>query len=356
MTGSPRLKLSLLELPIYKAGARPDAGTLAFARLASNEVPFAPLPAVLRAVMSAAGELNRYPDPASEVLIAALSRHHDVHEGQIAVGTGSVAIGAQLVQVTAERGDEVVFAWRSFEAYPIFAGLAQAVSVAVPLDSGGRHDLDAMLAAVTSRTRAIFLCSPNNPTGPTITHDDALRFCDRLPEDVLIVIDEAYREFVTAPDAVDGIAIARSRPNVCVLRTFSKAYGLAALRVGYAISSTSVIGALRRTATLFGVNSIAQAAAVESLRASDELLTRVSEIVRERERVREALISARWDVPDAQGNFVWLPTGARTEQFEASARRAGVLVRAYPQQGCRVTVAGPVDNDRFLALAGAASS
>ena len=171
----------------------------------------------------------------------------------------------QLIQATCDPGDEVVYAWRSFEAYPIVVAIAGATSVQVPLDADARHDLEAMRAAITERTRLVLVCTPNNPTGPVVHQDELDAFLDRVPSDVLVVIDEAYLEFVTDPEAPDALATYRQRPNVAVLRTFSKAYGLAGLRVGYAVAHEPVAQALRKTAVPFGVSDIAQQAAIASL-------------------------------------------------------------------------------------------
>lgn len=350
MDTTPRLRAALADLPAYKAGQRPTS-TEDAARLASNETTDGPLPGVAEAVAAATLQSHRYPDPAAADLVAALTRHHQLPAGHVAVGTGSVAVGGQLVYAAAGPGDDVIFAWRSFEAYPIFVALAGARAVQVPLTDSGRHDLQAMAAAVTSATRAIIVCTPNNPTGPAVTQADLQRFCAAIPPDVLIIIDEAYREFTTATDAADGVSIYRDYPNVSILRTFSKAYGLAAFRVGYAVAHPPVVDALRRIAIPFGVSSPAQAAAIVSLNATRHLRRRVAAVVEERARVQACLRRHGWEVPDAQGNFVWLPTGAKTDSFELLCRQAGVLVRAYSGDGCRVTIGTRSENDRFLRVA-----
>ena len=215
-------------------------------------------------------------------------------ESRLALGPGSVGVLGQLVAATCDPGDEVVFAWRSFEAYPILVTLAGAVPVMVPLADGDRHDLAAMAAAITPRTRMVLVCTPNNPTGTAVGDAELEVFLEQVPSDVLVVLDEAYLEFVTAPDSPDALAVHRSRSNVVVLRTFSKAYGLAGLRVGYAVAHEAVAEALRKAAIPFGVNSLAQVAAVASLEAFDELEVRVKELVSERERVVAALREQGW--------------------------------------------------------------
>jgi len=242
----------------------------------------------------------------------------------------------------------VVFAWRSFEAYPIITHVVGARSVRVPLDADHRHDLDAMADAITDRTRLIFVCNPNNPTGTAVRRAELERFLDRVPGDVLVVLDEAYREFVRDVEVPDGVEFYRERPNVCVLRTFSKAYGLAGLRVGFAIAHEPVAAALRKTAVPFGVSQLAQDAAVASLRAEDELLGRVGSLVCERKRVVEALRGQGWTVPQTEANFVWLRLGERTVAFAGVCERAGVVVRPFPGEGVRVTIGETEANDIFL--------
>ena len=347
---APRLRAALDGVPAYRAGRPAPEGAF---KISSNENPYPPLPSVLAAIEQAAGQVNRYPDFASSALVEALAGRFGVPAGHLAVGTGSVAVAQQVLMATAGEGDEVVFPWRSFEAYPILVQLSGATSVRVPLTADGGHDLAAMAAAVTDRTRVVFVCNPNNPTGPPVRRAALERFLDAVPGDVLVVLDEAYREFVRDPDVPDGIELYRDRPNVAVLRTFSKAYGLAGLRVGFAVAHEPVAAALRKTAVPFGVSDLAQAAAVASLDAEPELLERVDALVAERERVLAALRRLGIAVPESQANFVWLGLGERTEAFAAACERAGVVVRAFPGEGVRVTVAEPEASDRFLAVAAA---
>lgn len=348
-----RLRPALDALPAYTPGRPASApeGVTAY-KISSNENPFPPLPSVLEVLRAAAESVNRYPDMAVTALTEALAARLDVPAARIATGPGSVGVLAQLVAATCGPGDEVVFAWRSFEAYPILVTLSGATPVQVPLAPGARHDLDAMADAVTERTRLVLVCTPNNPTGTTVGADELERFLDRVPEDVLVVLDEAYLEFVTAPDSPDALAIHRARPNVAVLRTFSKAYGLAGLRVGYAVAHEPVAAALRKAAIPFGVNSLAQVAAVASLEAVDELGVRVKELVAERERVVEALREQGWDVPDQQANFVWFDLGDDTAAFAAACQEAGLTVRPYGTDGARATVAEREANDRLVEVAG----
>ncbi|MBD0292316.1 MAG: histidinol-phosphate transaminase [Jiangellaceae bacterium] len=348
----PRLRAALTALPSYKPGrpARPAAGRPVY-KISSNENPYPPLPGVLAAAGDAAAEINRYPDMFATGLVAAIAERFAVPESHVATGTGSVGVLQQVIQATVAEGDEVVYAWRSFEAYPNVVGISGATSVTVPLDGDARHDLAAMADAVTERTRLVLVCSPNNPTGPAVHRAEMADFLDRIPTDVLVAIDEAYIEFVSDPQAADAMALYQERPNVCVLRTFSKAYGLAGLRVGFAVAPEKVADALRKTAVPFGVSGVAQRAAVESLRHEVALLDRVSTLVAERERVHAALLEQGWDIPDTQANFVWLPLGDATAEFAAACAAAGIVVRPFPGEGCRATIGEPEASDLLLRTA-----
>ncbi|MGH4034737.1 histidinol-phosphate transaminase [Actinomycetota bacterium Odt1-20B] len=349
---SPKLRAELEGIPTYKPG-KPAAtadGPVAY-KLSSNENPYPPLPGVMESAITAAGTFNRYPDMACTGLMSELSERFGVPLSHLATGTGSVGVAQQLLQATSGPGDEVIYAWRSFEAYPIITQVSGATSVKVPLTPGEVHDLDAMAAAITDRTRMIFVCNPNNPTGTVVRRAELERFLDRVPSDVLVVLDEAYREFIRDPEVPDGIEIYRDRPNVAVLRTFSKAYGLAGLRVGFAVAHEPVAAALRKTAVPFGVSQLAQDAAVASLRSEDELMGRVGSLVAERTRVVEALRGQGWTVPETQANFVWLRLDDRTADFAAACERAGVVVRPFPGEGMRATIGETEANDLFLQTA-----
>ncbi|MGX1882414.1 histidinol-phosphate transaminase [Streptomyces sp. NPDC055287] len=350
---SPKLRAVLEGIPTYKPGKPAAAGGPVAYKLSSNENPYPPLPGVLEGVISAAGNFNRYPDMACTGLMNELANRFGVPVSHIATGTGSVGVAQSLLQATSGPGDEVIYAWRSFEAYPIITRISGATAVEVPLTDGDVHDLDAMADAITERTRLIFVCNPNNPTGTAVRRAELERFLDRVPADVLVVLDEAYREFVRDEDVPDGIELYRSRPNVAVLRTFSKAYGLAGLRVGFAVAHEPVAAALRKTAVPFGVSQLAQDAAVASLRAEDELLGRVGSLVCERKRVYDALVEQGWNVPDTQANFVWMRLGERTADFAAACEKAGVVVRPFAGEGLRVTIGEDEANDIFLHTAAA---
>ena len=345
---SPKLRAEVEGIPTYKPGKPAAAGGPVAYKLSSNENPYPPLPGVLETVTGSAASFNRYPDMACTGLVSELADRFGVPVTDLATGTGSVGVAQQLLQATSGPGDEVIYAWRSFEAYPIITQISGATSVQVPLTPGDVHDLDAMADAITDRTRLIFVCNPNNPTGTAVRRAELERFLDRVPGDVLVVLDEAYREFVRDVEVPDGVAFYRERPNVCVLRTFSKAYGLAGLRVGFAIAHEPVAAALRKTAVPFGVSQLAQDAAVASLRAEDELLGRVGSLVCERNRVVEALHGQGWTVPATQANFVWLRLGERTVEFAGACEQAGVVVRPFPGEGVRVTIGETEANDVFL--------
>ncbi|MCF3175791.1 histidinol-phosphate transaminase [Streptomyces sioyaensis] len=348
---TPKLRTALDGIPTYKPGRPAAAGGPVTYKLSSNENPYPPLPGVLESAVTAAGSFNRYPDMACTGLMAELSEHFSVPVEHLATGTGSVGVAQQLVQSTAGPGDEVIYAWRSFEAYPIVTQVSGATSVQVPLDSDEVHDLEAMLAAITDRTRLIFVCNPNNPTGTVVRRAELESFLDRVPGDVLVVLDEAYCEFVRDAEVPNGLDLYRDRPNVCVLRTFSKAYGLAGLRVGFAVAHEPVAAALRKTAVPFGVSQLAQEAAVASLRSEAALLERVDALVAERARVVEGLLGQGWTVPETQANFVWLRLGDRTTDFAAACERAGVVVRPFPGEGVRVTIGESPAMDLFLQAA-----
>ena len=255
------------------------------------------------------------------------------------------------MQAFCEPGDEVVYAWRSFEAYPIAVTAAGARNVQVPVTADGRHDLDAMAAAVTDRTKVVLVCTPNNPTGPAVTQSDLDAFLATIPGHVLVVVDEAYVEFVRMGDAVDGVATVRAHANVVSTRTFSKAYGLAGFRVGYAVAPPPVATALRAVSLPFGVSNVAQAAAIASLRAEPELLERVESLVAERDRVVKGLADAGLAVPEPQGNFVWFAAGDRTVELAAAADELGIVIRPFAGDGARVSIGENEANDRILELA-----
>jgi histidinol-phosphate aminotransferase len=323
-------------------------------KLASNEVPFGPLPGVPDAVAAAVANVHRYPDMGVVQLRDKLSDRYGVPASRLVTGCGSVALSEHLVKAACLPGDEIVYAWRSFEAYPIIAAGAGAVSTRVPNTPAHGHDLPSLAAAITDRTRVVIVCNPNNPTGTAVARAELDRFLDEVPSDVLIVLDEAYREFVTDESVPDGIEVYGDRPNVVILRTLSKAWGLAGLRIGFLVAQPEVAAAVRKVVTPFSTNLVAQAAALAALDQEPEVRRRAALVVAERDRVTEALRKLSVDVPDSQANFVWLPIGDRTAAFAAACESRGVIVRAFHPEGVRVTIGTPEENDAFLSAAEAA--
>ncbi|GGM30403.1 MULTISPECIES: histidinol-phosphate transaminase [Micromonospora] len=354
----PALRLTRADLdvlPNYVPGRSPadlarELGLPEAIKLASNEVPYGPLPGVVEAVTEAVAGTHRYPDMGVVALREALAERYDVDVDRIATGCGSVALAEHLVRATCLPGDELLYSWRSFEAYPIIAATSGATSVRVPNDAGHGHDLAAMAAAVTDRTRMVLVCNPNNPTGTAVGRAELDRFLDTVGEDVLVVIDEAYREFVTDPAVPDGLTYL-DRPNVVVLRTLSKAWGLAGLRIGFLVAAPAVAAAVRKVVTPFSTSLAAQAGALAALAQADEVQRRCALIVAERERVTEALRKRVPDVPTSQANFVWLPLGDRAAEFGRACEKRGVIVRPFAGDGVRVTIGTPAENDAFLAAA-----
>jgi histidinol-phosphate aminotransferase len=344
-----RLRPALATLPAYVPG-RSVPGAI---KLASNETPYPPLAHVIERIAAAAADANRYPDNFSTELTAAIAGKYGVKVEQVRVGCGSVSLCTQLVQAVTDADEEVMYAWRSFEAYPIISAVSGASSIQVPLRDHV-HDLDAMAQRITGKTRLVFVCNPNNPTGTAVGRDALLRFLRAVPDDVVVALDEAYHEFVTDPDVPDGLTLLPEFPNLIVLRTFSKAYGLAGMRVGYAVAADPALAdALRQTQVPFAVTTVAQAAALASLepQAERELLARVADIVRERGRVQATLLDLGYEVPPTQANFVWLPLGEPTMDWALGCEQRRVIVRPFAGAGARVTIGTPAENDRFLAAA-----
>ncbi len=348
----PRLRPELDGVPAYRAGqpATHRAEGIVPHKLSSNENPYPPLPSVLRAAELALADLHRYPDYGSTALVDRIATRFDVPVADIAVGTGSVGLLQQLLQITSGPGDGVVFAWRSFEAYPIVTQIVGATAQRVPLDANARHDLDSMLAAIDSSTRLVLVCNPNNPTSTAVDRDALTRFVAEVPRDILIVLDEAYREFVDPERIPDGLDYYRAHENVAVLRTFSKAYGLASLRVGFCVAHEPVAEALRKVQVPFGVSTIAQMAAVASLDAEAELLERVETIVAERNRLVQGLDDLGARPAETEANFIWLALGEDTSAFAARCDEVGLSVRPFPGEGVRITVGEPEANDRLLSV------
>ncbi|MGA1836760.1 histidinol-phosphate transaminase [Herbiconiux sp. 11R-BC] len=343
-TSTVKLRPEILALPAYKQGQAAPTGF----KLSSNENPFDPLPGVLDAVDLATRQLHRYPNAAAPEITARLAEDWGVEPEEVIVAAGSVALLMQFTLAAAGHGDEVVYSWRSFEVYPWMTVLPGATKVPVPNTPDHRHDLDAMAAAVTERTRLVMVCSPNNPTSTVVTAEEFAAFMQKVPSDVLVILDEAYAEFVTDPEAVNGRELVRRYPNLVILRTFSKAYGLAGLRIGYGIGPAAVLAAARTTILPLSLTDHAQVAAIASLDRSEELHERVRNIATRRDAVWQALLEQGWDIPKPHGNFVWFPTGDRTEAALEVFRENGIIARAYLPDGVRLTIGEEESVEKLL--------
>lgn len=347
----PRIRSVFDRLPSY-APAHPVVSASGESHpLAANESPHGPIADVVATIAEHAGSANRYPDFNGTELVSQLARHCGVAEDRVALGAGSVALIQMLMQAVAEAGAEVMCGWRSFELYPLLAGLAGLRCVQVPL-AAETLDLTAMVNRVDDRTRLILVCNPNNPTGTFIDHEQLREFVDSVPENCLLAVDEAYFDYVRRPGARSAMDLVPDRPNVVVLRTFSKAYGLAGLRVGYLVGAPYVVRQLRKARLPYSLSTIAQKAALAALRNSGEILAQAGETVAERTRVQQKLSSAGWVIPWSEANFVWLPLGPASVAFGARCAELGVAVRVFPGEGVRVTIGSPADNDAFLAVTG----
>jgi histidinol-phosphate aminotransferase len=349
-----RIRPHLLELPSYRAGRRPNQVAAENAvKLSSNESPFPLLPGVAESIAAATPEVNRYPDSSQGPLRDLLADNLGVDAGRVVVAGGSMTIFGPLLQCVVAEGDEVVFAWRTFEAPITATAVLAGRPVFVPLRDS-RHDLSAMADAMTERTRAVVVCNPNNPTGTVVHTEELLQFLKRVPPETLVVLDEAYHDFATDPEVPDGMELLRSgHENLAVLRTFSKAQGLAGLRIGYCVTSERLATVLTRLVPVFSVSRLAEAAAIASIgrEASDEKDRRTQLVVAERERIRTRLREVGIDTPRSEANFVWLPVGESSAQLTEKLEAEGVIARAYPPDGMRVTVGLPEENDAFLAAA-----
>jgi histidinol-phosphate aminotransferase len=333
-----------MSTPVSVDGRRPDD-------LSMNETPYPPLPSIRRLVQDGSGELNRYPDRRSVALVAALAQRLGVAEEAVVVGPGSAGLCQHLIQALGPKPD-VVHAALTFEGFPLFVRNAGGRSVPVPMDGYG-HDLPAMAAAVSAETRCVLICNPNNPTGAVLHRSEIEAFLRQVPSGVPVVIDEAYREFVTDPDAPDGMDLYREHDNVCVLRTFSKAYGLAGLRIGYAVLPPPLAPLARLIGAVFFPGRLAQAAALASLQpeVTGELMSRCAELARSRTRLTGELRDLGLTVAPSEANFLWLPLGAQASAFADRAREAGILVWLVDGQGVRITIGSDEANARLVEVA-----
>ncbi len=349
------------DLPAYRPGrgaaqAEAEHGITGAIKLASNENPAPPLDAIVAAVCEAAAGVNRYADHRATAVREAIAQRLGVDAPMVTVGAGSSGILQQLFFSYVDPGDEVVFPWRSFEVYPVFTRLMNGTAVRVPLAADLGFDIAAVAEAVTDRTKLVFLATPNNPTGVATTTAELRGLIERIPTSTIVCIDEAYREFLDPGFGDPVTELLPEFPNVVVTRTFSKAHGLAGLRVGYGIGHPDVIATIDSTMLPFSVNALAQAAALAALELDDDIRRRVSTILAERARVEVELAAAGWTLPNHQGNFVWLATGERTDDVAVALERQGVVVRPFSGEGIRVTIGSEPENDRFLStLAGTAA-
>ena len=346
-----RLRSSLTDTPAYVPGrpADPIPDVTSY-KLSSNEHHLPPLPQVADAIAQAAGTPQLYPDPSAHDLTVALSSHLGVEPGEVVFGAGASEILSALIQVTGEPGSNIVYPWPSFEMYPQLISLSGATKRPVPLTAEAEHDLEEMALAVDDDTRLVLLCSPNNPTGPIITGQAFDDFMQRVPADVIVVLDQAYLEFISDDEAVRGIEALRTYPNLVLVRTFSKAHGLAGLRVGYAVAGAGIIHELRKSIAPFSVTDLAQAAAQASLTSIAEVEVRAKEVAALRDALAEGLRGAGWNVPRSHANFVWVPTGEKSADFEAACRAVGLSVRNLGS-GVRISVGPQEAIDRAIEVA-----
>ena len=349
--GRPRPAVDLM--PAYRPGkaasqAEAEHGITNAIKLASNENPLPPIQSIVDAVAAAARGANRYADHRATAVRERLSSWLGVAVEQVTVGAGSVGLLQQLFLTYVDPGDEVVYPWRSFEVYPVYTQLMSGVAVTTPLTAAHAFDLDAVAAAVTDRTKLVLLATPNNPTGTALSTDQMAHLLDGISTETIVVIDEAYREFLD-PALGDPVRDLVPRyPNVVVTRTFSKAQGMAGIRAGYAIAHPEVIASVDKTLFPFAVSALAQAGAIAAIDAEAEIAQRIRDILSERSRVITELTAAGWALPDAQANFVYLPLGERTDAVYLGMERLGVVTRPFPGEGIRVTISTPDENDRFL--------
>jgi histidinol-phosphate aminotransferase len=354
----------LERLPHYEAGLHEDAARAAFGtdeiiKLASNESPWGPHAAVVEAITAAAPKLNRYPDQYSRRLRRRIAERFEVEPAEVAIGNGSCEILLAAAEALCEPGAELVFAWPSFSIYPHLAALTGAREIRVPLAEGYVHDLDAMAGEITAATQLVVVNNPNNPTATHLPAARIAEFCERVPRHVIVALDEAYIEFQVNDDPDATVDLLRDFPNLVILRTFSKVYGLAGLRCGYALGSAKFRAAVDAVRQPFSVNELAQAAASEAILHGDDMAGRVERTIVERIFVEEGLSDLGLEPPDSQANFTWIPLGDRDEaEVIRQLGERGVVVRGGGSLGgpghIRVTFGTRPENERFLGALGEA--
>lgn len=352
----PMFRADLDRIPVYKPGkpieeVSRELGITDIVKLASNECPLPPFPNVIAAISTAARDLNRYPENSVYYLVGALSDHLGVPADHLWIGAGSTELLLAMSLAMGGPGTSFVFADPSFVMYPISAAISGAAPIAVPATAGLGHDLGAMAAAVRPDTTIVFVCNPNNPTGTYLPEKDVTAFIEEIPDRALVIVDEAYFELATAPDYATCIPQALARDNVVVTRTFSKVFGLAGLRVGYAVGRPETLNQLRKTQVPFSVNSVAQAGALAALSSTDELRQRVADNAAARDQLEKGLADLGVDHVPSQTNFVLLRPSTDAAQLADSLMRQGVIVRPMGPF-IRVTVGTPAENDRFLGALG----
>lgn len=353
-TDLPPSRPAVAQLPAYRPGkgaaqAEAEHGITNAIKLASNENPDPPVASILAAVSAAAAGANRYADHRATAVRERIGSWLGVDPAGVTVGAGSVGLLQQLFLTFVDPGDEVVYPWRSFEVYPVYTRLMAGREVTTPLTAEHTFDLDALAAAITPDTRMVLLATPNNPTGTALRTTELRDLLTAISPRTVVVIDEAYREFLDPSFGDPVVELVPDFPNVVVTRTFSKAHGLAGIRVGYAIGHPEVIASIDKTLFPFAVNALAQAAAIAAIDSMDEIQARVDRILAERARVIAALSADGWQLPDAQANFVYLPLGARTDEVYLGLEKRGVVTRPFSNEGIRVTIGSEEQNTRFLA-------
>jgi len=348
----PTFRPDLAAIPVYTPG-RPidevarELGLSGIIKLASNECPEAPFPEVQEAIAAATASLHRYPENSAYHLVSELAKVHDLPESYFWVGAGSSQLLGCTALAVGGRGTSAVYASPSFVMYTIYAVLSGAESIEVPLDRGHAHDLDAMAAAIRPDTTVVYVCNPNNPTSTHVSGDALQAFVESVPDGAVVVIDEAYAEYVTAPDFASAIPLAVARDNVIVARTFSKAYGLAGLRVGYAIGQPETLAQLRRTQPPFSVTTLGQVAATEALRHPDRLAKRVHDNAMGRAWLSVELAARNVAVAPSQTNFVMVTGGRDAGRLAARFLERGVIIRTFGPI-TRITVGTPEENARLI--------
>jgi histidinol-phosphate aminotransferase len=342
----------LRDIPVYPAADTYEFGG-ELVKLASNETPFAPHPQVLEAVEAHLRTLNRYPDPEKTALRKRISERTGVPSGRIAVGNGSCELLLAGAEALLEPGAELVYAWPSFSIYPHLAAMTGARAIEVPLDGDGVHDFEAMAREVTAATRMVIVCNPNNPSATAVPPAVIDDFVGELPRHLAVVLDEAYVEFSLLQDPDESVELLGKHPNLVILRTFSKVYGLCGLRAGYGLGSEDFRLAVDRVRQPFSVNALAQAAAAEALKHEDEIAKRIEQTVVERVHVESELEERGLESTESQANFSWVSLGDRDEaEVMKGLGERGVIVRAGSALGeegrLRVTYGTRQENDRFL--------